>query len=110
MPSPQSTYHITLLRHGESTGNAEGRLQGQADYPLSPTGRGQAAVLARRWLAEGVRFDRIISSPLLRARQTAEIIAAALDSLPIVFNDDWLERDYGLLTGLEASEARHRYP
>ncbi len=105
-----SIYHIIFLRHGESTGNAEAVLQGQADYPLSETGRKQAATLARRWQSEGVSFDRIIASPLLRARQTAEIVAAALQSPPIDFNPDWVERDYGLLTGLKAEEAYRRYP
>jgi len=41
-------YHITLLRHGESVGNSEGRVQGQADYPLTETGRQQAHSLAER--------------------------------------------------------------
>ncbi|MBK8824271.1 MAG: histidine phosphatase family protein [Anaerolineales bacterium] len=42
-------FHITLLRHGESVGNAESRWQGQADFPLTDTGRAQARALAERW-------------------------------------------------------------
>lgn len=72
-----STYHIVFLRHGESVGNAEDRFQGQADFPLTEKGRAQAKVRAERWLAEGVNFDRCISSPLLRSRQTAEIVTQA---------------------------------
>ncbi len=74
--NPPTNYHLTLLRHGESVGNAENRLQGQADFPLTETGRQQAQALAKRWLAEGLTFDRVIASPLKRSRETAEIIAA----------------------------------
>ena len=42
MTGEDNTYHLTLVRHGESTGNAENRLQGQSDYPLSEKGRAQA--------------------------------------------------------------------
>lgn len=109
-------YYITLLRHGESTGNAGGYLQGQADFPLSDTGREQAEALAARWLAEGVIFDRIVSSPLSRARETAEIIAGRLGSagdpeeIPIEFDPVWMERDWGLISGLHHEEAEERYP
>ena len=63
-------YHITFLRHGESTGNAENRLQGLSDFPLSDTGRDQARALGERWQAEGLTFDMAITSPLSRARET----------------------------------------
>ena len=103
------TYTIILLRHGESVGNAEGYHQGQADFPLSETGRMQAQALANRWQTEKVTFDRLISSPLLRARETAEIIASTLN-LPIEFNPDWMERDAGLLSGLHHDDATQRFP
>ena len=67
--NPDPIHHITLLRHAESTGNAENRLQGQSDYPLSEKGCAQAAALAQRWQTEGVTFDQGIVSPLLRARE-----------------------------------------
>lgn len=72
------TYHITLLRHGESIGNAGNYYQGQSDFELSALGEAQASALADEWLAAGVTFDLVISSPLLRARRTAEIVAARL--------------------------------
>jgi broad specificity phosphatase PhoE len=103
-PDPPTNYHITLLRHGESVGNAEDRLQGQADFPLTETGRQQSQALAKRWLAEGVTFDRVISSPLARSRETAEIIAAALD-MPVEFNPVWMERNYGKLSGMNFEDA-----
>lgn len=89
---------ITLLRHGESEGNAEGFHQGQMDYPLTDLGREQAQKLADRWVDEEVMFDRIIASPLLRARETAEIIQQALD-IPLEFDDVWMERHCGMLAG-----------
>ena len=96
-------YHLTLLRHGESTGNVQRLLQGQADYELSPLGRQQSQRLAARWLAEAARFEHIISSPLARALQTAEIISATLD-VPLEKDLDWMERDFGNLSGRVLSE------
>jgi len=105
----QTKFTITLLRHGESVGNANDYYQGQSDFPLTEKGRQQAEALAQRWNNEAVIFDRIISSPLARARQTAQIIASGLKS-PLEFNSDWMERNNGVLDGLKAQEAAIRYP
>ena len=78
MENKNKIFQVTLLRHGESVGNAESRWQGQADYPLTERGRSQAHALAQRWKRERMKFDYIISSPLSRARETAEIIASKL--------------------------------
>jgi broad specificity phosphatase PhoE len=96
---------FTFLRHGESIGNAESRLQGQIDYPLNETGRAQARALAQRWKNEAVSFNRIFASPLARARETAKIISAALD-IPVEFDPIWMERAGGNLQGLTAHEMR----
>ena len=109
MTSADKIYHLTLLRHGESTGNAENRLQGQSDYPLSEKGRAQAQALAARWQAEGVSFRVAIASPLLRARETAEIVAGALN-VPLEFDPLWMERHNGKMSGLLQDEARALYP
>ncbi|RPH58231.1 MAG: histidine phosphatase family protein [Chloroflexi bacterium] len=103
-------YHITFVRHGESTGNAQNRFQGQSDYPLSETGRAQASALAERWKAEGMTFDRAISSPLSRARQTADILAAALGNFPVEDDPLWMERDNGKRSGLTWEEVQALYP
>ncbi len=103
------TYHFTLLRHGQSVGNAENFHQGQSDFPLTETGRQQAHALADRWQAEAKCFDLVISSPLMRARQTAEIIAQALN-LPLEYDPEWMERDAGLLSGLHLDDAEIIYP
>jgi broad specificity phosphatase PhoE len=102
-------YAITLLRHGESAGNAENIYQGKHDYPLTDNGRLQARLLAERWQAEGKRFDRIIASPLLRAWETAQIVA---EHLPTEIEPDpnWMERDFGKLSGLNADQAEVQYP
>jgi 2,3-bisphosphoglycerate-dependent phosphoglycerate mutase len=102
-------YFIILLRHGESIGNAEGKHQGQADFPLTERGTRQAHALAERWRQEKRSFDRVISSPLMRARQTTEIINGVL-ALPLEFDPLWMERDNGLLAGLTPEDALEIYP
>ena len=108
--SPRTAqYRFTFLRHGESVGNAAGYYQGQADFELNETGIAQSQALARRWLEERVAFDAIITSPLKRAAQTAEIIAQALKCTPIP-DPVWMERNNGKIAGLTAEEARQQIP
>ena len=100
-------YQFVFLRHGESLGNAQSRWQGQSDYPLTDKGRAQAQALAKRWKSEHVKFDGIFASPLGRARETAEIVASALN-LKVEFDDIWLERAIGEMEGLTADEVRQK--
>jgi 2,3-bisphosphoglycerate-dependent phosphoglycerate mutase len=112
MVNPMHTpdiFCITLLRHGESQGNFEGRHQGQADFPLTEIGRRQTKALVDRWKTEDKAFDLVISSPLGRARETAEIIAAELN-VPLEFDPLWMERDNGLMAGLSPEEVRETLP
>ena len=104
-----NVYTLTLLRHGESVGNAEGYYQGQYDFPLTDRGRDQTRRLISRWLAEGIQFDQIIASPLKRASETAEMIAKTLN-VPLQFDPDWKERDNGVLGGLKREVADEQYP
>ena len=108
MENKTQPFYITVLRHGESVGNAESRWQGQADYPLTNTGRAQARKLAERWKEENVKFDLVISSPLERAKETAEIIASTLH-VKVEFESLWLERDNGEFSGLTAHEVRQNF-
>ena len=109
-PMTETTlYHITFLRHGESVGNAEDRFQGHADFPLTERGRLQVQALASRWQSEGITFDRCIASPLLRARQTAEIVCSALN-VPLEFDPDWMEINNGLVAGLTPEQAAQVAP
>lgn len=101
--SRSESYFVTFLRHGESVGNQENRFQGQADFPLTDQGREQARVLAEHWRAEGLAFDLCLSSPLLRARETAEIVTAALN-VPLEPDPLWMEMDNGRMAGLRDDE------
>jgi broad specificity phosphatase PhoE len=107
--SNQGIFDIIFLRHGESVGNAESRWQGQADFPLTDRGREQAQALAGRWRAQGRQFDCILSSPLERARVTAEIIADALD-LTVETDPIWMERNIGEIAGMTGEEVNKRLP
>lgn len=96
-----------LIRHGRSIWNALGRWQGQANPPLDAVGRAQAQALAVHLLDHNV--SALYSSPLARARETAEAVAAQL-GLPVVFDRRLMERDVGMWTGLTGEEVRARWP
>ncbi len=103
--SDKPVYTFVFLRHGESVGNAEARWQGQSDYVLTDKGRAQARALADRWKAEGVKFDLIITSPLVRAKETAEIIASTLHA-KLELDSVLMERNIGEMEGLTMEEVR----
>ena len=92
---------LLLVRHGETDWNAEGRLQGHTDRPLSDYGRRQARRLAEE--LEGEELEAIYSSDLARARETAEIVGERL-GLPIALEPDLREKDWGTWEGLDAVE------
>jgi len=94
---------LVLVRHGESVGNAERRLQGRADYPLSERGVEQSRRLARRLSSAPLRA--IYSSPLARARQTADALSEAT-GLEVVDLPDVQEYDFGELSGVTLDEYR----
>ncbi len=84
---------LILVRHGRSTWNAEGRLQGVADPPLSPTGVEQARRL--RGLIQALAPQEAVSSDLARARETARVLAGRATAL----DPRWREIDIGAWTG-----------
>ena len=100
---------LVLLRHGRSRADDEGVHEGRYDSPLTDVGRDQATRLARHWRETGARFDRVVSSSLVRARETAEIVAASL-GLEVEVSDLWMERDNGPLAGLTEEDATARFP
>ena len=106
-PTEKNLYQFTLLRHGESIGNAQSRWQGQSDYPLTERGRAQARMLAERWKSEGIKFDIVITSPLVRAKETAEIVASELNS-KLEIDPIWMERHIGEMEGLTIEEVQQR--
>jgi broad specificity phosphatase PhoE len=98
---------LIVLRHGETDFNAERRYQGSMDTNLNACGRAQAAEAAVR--AAGMGIDIIISSPLKRARETAEIVSAAI-GVQIMIADAFSERSVGVYEGLTKDEVQARYP
>jgi broad specificity phosphatase PhoE len=98
---------ILLARHGESDWNRARRWQGHADRPLTERGRQQARELAER-LAD-TELDAVYSSDLQRARETAEIVAAAR-GLVVTPIPDLREVDVGSWSGLTRTEAEQRFP
>jgi broad specificity phosphatase PhoE len=89
---------LILVRHGESTWNAEERLQGQLDPPLSDRGREQSLALAA--MLDGLPDERVVCSDLGRARQTAELLGLR----PGRFDARWREIDVGEWGGRVAAE------
>jgi probable phosphoglycerate mutase len=88
---------VRLVRHGESEGNFAGSLQGsRLDTPLSARGRRQAECLAIRLSGENV--DAVWASPMIRARETATTVAAAL-GLGVSLDADLVEFDWGAWSG-----------
>ncbi len=93
---------IYILRHGQTAKNKENLLQGRSDVPLNDAGRQQAEAVRDRFQVEGIRFDAVYSSPLIRAVQTAEI--AVGDAFPIIMDERLIEMDYGPYEGMDLQE------
>jgi len=94
---------IYLVRHGETYWNQRQKHQGLFDDILNSTGISQAENLADSLI--GNNFELIFSSPLKRARQTANIISDKIKA-PIIEKKELLERDFGNLTGKTYDEFR----
>lgn len=94
---------IILLRHGRTVLNAERRLQGRVDASLDDRGQGQAEALAKAVTAISTDVRQIVSSPLLRCRQTAETVATS-SGVDIEVDERWIEMAYGDLDGTPMAE------
>ncbi len=99
---------ILLARHGETEWNALGRLQGHTDIPLNEVGRAQARALAASVAAAGIAA--VVTSDLARARETGEIVAAALGLGAPAIDPDLRERRFGEFEGLTRDECAERHP
>ncbi|MDO5744582.1 MAG: histidine phosphatase family protein [Micrococcaceae bacterium] len=99
---------IGFIRHGQTNWNAEDRLQGSSDIPLNELGKQQARE-AVAVLGAGA-WDVVVSSPLSRARQTAEIIASGLGLELGQCYGELTERDYGQAEGLRVEESEKLWP
>jgi len=112
-PAGPPATRLALVRHGQSTWNALGRWQGQADPPLSPLGEEQATEAAERlrdMKSADLVVTGVVTSDLVRARRTGEIMAAALGLGPVVVCADLGEYDVGDWSGLTKPEIEERWP
>lgn len=100
---------LLLIRHAESVGNQEQRLQGQADFALSFQGQRQAAALAQSLSTQSWCPTHVYSSPLQRAIQTATILLQGRE-LAIAGSEALQEIHLGILQGLTWAEAQAQYP
>ena len=98
---------ICLVRHGETDWNKEGRVQGSIDIPLNEDGILQAQECAE--FLQQFSWDIIITSPLQRAKQTAEIINEKLQ-IPFIVMDDFREKNYGDAEGMTIQERNTKFP
>ena len=98
---------ILLARHGETDWNRDHRFQGHADPPLNQRGREQARALGRRLV--GVPIAAVYTSPLRRARETAELVATAARA-ELRIEPQLREVDVGDWTGLTVDEVQRRSP
>ena len=106
-PASVVTTVTHLLRHGQTEHTPERRYSGRNELSLSRTGRAEAEAAAARAVDLGI--DAVVASPLRRTRETAEIVAGAV-GVPIAFDRDLVELDFGDLEGLTFDEARAKHP
>ena len=100
---------LLLIRHAQSMANAEARIQGQFDSPLSEQGRQEARLLAQRLRGEEWAIAALYASDLSRAAETAHILGREL-GLPVTLDARLREYDAGVLNGLTWAEVKARYP
>ena len=106
LSKPVST-RICFIRHGETDWNAEKRIQGHTDISLNEVGRAQA--LAMAFNAAHQRFHAIYSSDLLRAQETAQVLAQREDHT-VKLLPQLRERHYGIFQGITAAQGAEHYP
>lgn len=108
MNSAHAATYICVARHGETDWNVSGILQGWLDVPLNDRGRRQAYELVAGFNGSG--FSKVYSSPLIRSRETAEIIARSLRLEPPSFHDGLKERNFGAIQGIPKAELAELNP
>ncbi|MDF2942011.1 MAG: hypothetical protein K0S01_869 [Herbinix sp.] len=98
---------IYLIRHGETDWNLQGRFQGREDIALNEKGLMQAEACGNAM--KGETFKAIITSPLIRARRTAEIIAACIAIDRVIIDENITERDFSKVSGMTPKEREAFY-
>jgi broad specificity phosphatase PhoE len=102
------TTTLLIVRHGQTAWNKDLHFRGRTDLPLDETGLKQAGAIARRVVAE-FHPVALLSSPLQRARQTAETIAQGTH-LNLQGEETLIDLDYGEFSGLSPTEAEAKFP
>ncbi|MCX6825370.1 MAG: histidine phosphatase family protein [candidate division SR1 bacterium] len=97
---------IYLARHGQDKDNEMGILNGHRDMPLTEIGLDQAKQVAQKIKDSKIHFDKIYSSPLQRAYQTAKIISDYLQVDAPEKNELLIERDFGIMTGKPTKDSK----
>lgn len=101
---------VLLIRHGQSVGNAEGRMQGQRDYPLTDAGLQQAHALAA-WLGrQALSWQAAYVSPQVRAVQTYEVLQQQLGVVAPQLDPDLRELHAGALEGMVREDIERDHP
>ncbi|MCF8199258.1 MAG: histidine phosphatase family protein [Sulfuritalea sp.] len=100
--------HICVVRHGETDWNNAGILQGWTDVPINEQGRRQSYELVATYSLSG--FSSVYSSPLIRALETARIVARSLRLAPPTCHDGLKERNFGVIQGIPKSELAELNP
>lgn len=98
---------IGLLRHGQTDWNIDMRLQGISDIPLNDFGREQARQAAA--VLRNYEWSKILSSPLSRARETADIVASVIGYEEVEILDALIERSFGIAEGMTYEDWKSNY-
>jgi len=101
---------LVLVRHGQPRQHSGRIFLGQTDVPLSERGREEAAAAGDELARLGARPGRLYTSDLLRAKETADIIAARLGGVPVVPDARFRELDMGAWDGELVEDVQRRYP
>ncbi|WP_235885767.1 histidine phosphatase family protein [Paenibacillus cymbidii] len=99
---------LLVVRHGQSVADIEGRFEGRADFALTDRGVEQSKRVAD-WINDHYKPDAILSSPLKRAKTTAETIGARC-GVEVSIRDEIMEWNNGLLAGLKREEGIKKFP
>ena len=90
---------IYIIRHGQTALNKQKALQGRSNHPLDETGEEQARVVGEWFRNNGIHITKVYSSPLVRAVQTAKLVAG--EEVPLETDDRLIEMDYGPYEGID---------
>ncbi len=100
--------NILVIRHGESEADILNVIEGRADFELTELGNRQAMSMAK-WVKDKFKIDRIVASPLKRAKKTASYLSEAT-GISVEYDDNLMEFQNGLIAGLSREEADRKYP